>query len=112
MAGLGRISIGMTVLDRFGTLVGVVKALQLDEGVKPATSLVLDGIQAKRLLEAGARADSGGKVTHKGYLLIEACDGEEIVAPLDSISRVAATAVHLAVARRNSMTGNGSGENV
>ena len=40
MAGLSRIRIGMAVLDRTGALIGVVKALELAQGVKPSPDLV------------------------------------------------------------------------
>lgn len=113
MAALSRIRIGMAVLDRTGALIGVVKALELAEGVKPSPNLVLDGTQARRMLAAGVR-DSASTISpsHKGHLLVETSEGNNIVESLDSIQRVADTAVHLAVVRRIEETGDGSLEGV
>lgn len=113
MAALSRIRIGMAVLDRTGALIGVVKALELAEGVKPSPNLVLDGTQARRMLEAGVGDNAGTNTpSRKGHLLIETSDGNDILESLDSIHRVADTAVHLAVVRRIEKTGDGSLEGV
>lgn len=113
MAGLSRIRIGMAVLDRTGALIGVVKALELAEGVKPSPDLVLDGVQARRILAAGVRGNAGTHTPYfKGRLVIETNDGHDIAESLDSIHRVADTAVHLAVMRRVEESGEGSLEGV
>ncbi|MBP2215037.1 hypothetical protein [Arthrobacter sp. CAN_C5] len=102
MTRLSRIRIGMTVLDRTGAVIGVVKALELTEGVKPSTSLILDdGARSRQLLEAGAnRSRRRAPSVRKGYLLISTDTEEDIVESLESIGRVADTAVHLSVARQ------------
>ena len=113
MAGLSRIRIGMAVLDRTGALIGVVKALELAQGVKPSPDLVLDGAQARRMLAAGVRCNDGTHTpSFKGRLVIETPDGDDVVESLDSIHRVADTAVHLAVVRRVEKSGEGSLEGV
>lgn len=103
MARLSKIRIGMAVFDRTGAIVGVVKALELAEGVKPPPSLVLGETpeQDRRMLEKGTLEGlRTTKHASKGHLLIETSEGEDIVESLDSIDRVADTAVHLAVVRQ------------
>lgn len=101
MAGLGRIRIGMTVLDSMGAVIGVVKALELAEGVKPPLNVILGGNRDRRILEAGTGEIARTKrPVFEGHLLIETREGKDIVASLKSIHRIADTAVHLAVARQ------------
>lgn len=108
MAGLGRIRIGMTVLDRMGAIIGVVKALELAEGVKPPLSLVLGGTRDQRILEAGTREITRtNRPAFEGHLLIETKEGKEIVESLESIHRIADTAVHLAVVRQTDKPSDG-----
>ncbi|MHA7273307.1 hypothetical protein ACX80Z_07730 [Arthrobacter sp. TMT4-20] len=99
MTRLGNIRIGMTVLDRTGAIIGVVKALELPEGVKPSPNLTLDdGARSRQLLAAGATgARRTASPVRKGYLLIATEAEEDVVESLESI---AGTAVHLSVARR------------
>lgn len=111
MAGLGRIRIGMTVLDSMGAIVGVVKALELAEGVKPPLNLVFGGSRDRRIVEAATREIARtNRPVFEGHLLIETGDGKDIVASLKSIHRIADTAVHLAVVRQIDKSGDGSFE--
>lgn len=108
MAGLGRIRIGMTVLDRMGAIIGVVKALELAEGVKPPMSLVLGETQNRPKLEACPRAITRtSRPAFEGHLLIETTEGKDIVESLESIHRIADTAVHLAVVRQTDKPSDG-----
>lgn len=112
MARLSKIRIGMAVLDRTGAIVGTVKALELAEGIKPSPNLVLDGTQGPHKLGTTiSEVARTNRPARKGHLLIETSEGKEIVESLESIHRVADTAVHLAVARRMD-TSDGSLEGV
>lgn len=111
MAALGKIRIGMTVLDRKGAIIGVVKALELAEGVKPPLNLVLGGTRDRVILEAGTREiKRTNRLRGEGHLLIETKEGKEIVESLESIHRIADTAVHLAVVGQTDEPSDGSFE--